>query len=375
MTVPYSPGLEGVVAAQTEISEVDGQGGRLIYRGGYLIEELFGKSFEEIAYLLYVGTLPDEAQLKDFKAMLAARRALNGQARAALGGLNRDVDPMDAMRTVVSAQGAAPGCPKPSLDEAISLTAVAPTVVAAFYRYRQGQAPVEPRQDLGQAANFLYMMDGEEASADRVRYLESYLVLLADHGLNASTFTARVACSTGSDLTSSIVAAIGALKGPAHGGAATAAMSMLELVPSPEAAEQFVLDRLNSHQRLMGFGHRVYRTYDPRARILRELAREGNPSFYAVASKVEETALRELLSRHPERPNATNVDYYSAGVLQAAGFPKDFFTCVFAVSRMVGWTAHVLEYTEKDGRIIRPASEWMGPDPSRRPNRQAAASA
>jgi citrate synthase len=375
MTVPYSPGLEGVVAAQTEISEVDGQGGRLIYRGGYLIEELFGKSFEEIAYLLYVGTLPDEAQLRDFKAKLAAHRALNGQARAALGGLNRDVDPMDAMRTVVSAQGAAPGCPKPSLDEAISLTAVAPTVVAAFYRHRQGQALIEPRQDLGQAANFLYMMDGEEANADRVRYLESYLVLLADHGLNASTFTARVACSTGSDLTSSIVAAIGALKGPAHGGAATAAMNMLELVPGPEAAEQFVLDRLNSHQRLMGFGHRVYRTYDPRARILRELAREGNPSFYAVASKVEETALRELLARHPERPNATNVDYYSAGVLQAAGFPKDFFTSVFAVSRMVGWTAHVLEYTEKDGRIIRPASEWIGPDPERRPNRQAAASA
>jgi citrate synthase len=375
MTVPYSPGLEGVVAAQTEISEVDGQGGRLIYRGGYLIEELFGKSFEEIAYLLYVGTLPDEAQLRDFKAKLAAHRALNGQARAVLGGLNRDVDPMDAMRTVVSAQGAAPGCPKPSLDEAISLTAVAPTVVAAFYRHRQGQALIEPRQDLGQAANFLYMMDGEEANADRVRYLESYLVLLADHGLNASTFTARVACSTGSDLTSSIVAAIGALKGPAHGGAATAAMNMLELVPGPEAAEQFVLDRLNSHQRLMGFGHRVYRTYDPRARILRELAREGNPSFYAVASKVEETALRELLARHPERPNATNVDYYSAGVLQAAGFPKDFFTSVFAVSRMVGWTAHVLEYTEKDGRIIRPASEWIGPDPERRPNRQAAASA
>jgi citrate synthase len=375
MTVPYSPGLEGVVAAQTEISEVDGQGGRLIYRGGYLIEELFGKSFEEVAHLLYVGTLPDETQLKDFKAKLAARRALNGQARAALGGLSPDVDPMDAMRTVVSAQGAAPGCPKPSLDEAISLTAVAPTVVAAFYRHRQGKAPVEPRGDLGQAANFLYMMDGEEAGADRARFLESYLVLLADHGLNASTFTARVACSTGSDLTSSIVAAIGALKGPAHGGAATAAMNMLELVPGPEAAEQFVLDRLNSHQRLMGFGHRVYRTYDPRARILRELAKEANPSFYAVASKVEETALRELLARHPERPNATNVDYYSAGVLQAAGFPKDFFTCVFAVSRMVGWTAHVLEYTEKDGRIIRPASEWIGPDPERRPNRRAAASA
>jgi citrate synthase len=219
------------------------------------------------------------------------------------------------------------------------------------------------------------MLDGEEASADRVRWLESYLVLLADHGLNASTFTARVACSTGSDMASSIVAAIGALKGPAHGGAATAAMNMIEQVPGPEAAEQFVIDRLDKHERLMGFGHRVYRTYDPRARILRDLAEEGNPTFYAVASRVEETALRELVARHPERPNATNVDYYSAGVLQAAGFPKEFFTSVFAVSRMVGWTAHVLEYTQKDGRIIRPASEWVGPDPEGRPDKQAAASA
>lgn len=372
MTVPYSPGLEGVVAAQTEISEVDGQGGRLIYRGGYLIEELFGKSFEEIAHLLYVGHLPSSTELAEFKGKLAARRSLNEQARAALAGLKRDVDPMDAMRTVVSAQGAGPGCPKPDLDQAISLTASGPTAVAAFYRHRQGLAPIEPRPDLGEAANFLYMLDGKEASPDRVRYLESYLVLLADHGLNASTFTARVTCSTGSDLTSSIVAAIGALKGPAHGGAATAAMDMLQEVPGPDAAEQFVIDRLNNHQRLMGFGHRVYRTYDPRARILRELAREGNPDFYAVAFKVEETALRELLARHPERPNATNVDYYSAGVLQAAGFPKDFFTCCFAVSRTVGWTAHVLEYTQKDGRIIRPASEWMGPDPANRPTSAAA---
>src|SRR5438309_1075630 len=171
MTVPYSPGLEGVVAAQTAISEVDGQGGRLIYRGGYLIEELFGRSLEEVAHLLYIGELPNPAQLQDFKAKLAARRALNGQARAALAGLNRDVDPMDALRTVISAHAAAPGCPKPNLDDAISLTAVAPTAVAAFYRHHRGEALVEPRADLDHAANFLYMLDGEEASPDRVRWL------------------------------------------------------------------------------------------------------------------------------------------------------------------------------------------------------------
>ncbi|MDQ6771456.1 MAG: citrate/2-methylcitrate synthase [Candidatus Dormibacteraeota bacterium] len=363
-TVPYRPGLEGVVAAQTGISEVDGQNGRLIYRGGHLIGELAGRSFEEVAHLLWHGELPDAAELTDLKERLAAARALNEQARGALPGLRRDVDPMDALRTLVSAQFAAPGCPKPDLESAVRLTAAFPTAIAAFLRHRGQKEPVAPRPDLGHAANFLYMLDGAEPDAARIHYLETYLVLLADHGLNASTFATRVCASTGSDLASSVVAGIGALKGPAHGGAASAAMRMLDQVASPDEAEGFVTRTLDAHGRLMGFGHRVYRTYDPRAKILRELARESNPAFFAVASKVEETALRELLARHPERPNATNVDYYSAGVLAAAGIPTDFFTCVFAASRVVGWTAHVLEYMETDGRIIRPASEWVGPQPA-----------
>ena len=366
MTVPYSPGLEGVVAAQTEISEVDGTNGRLIYRGGYLIQELAKRSFEEIAYLLWNGDLPDAEQLAPLHQQLVEARALNTAARAALSGLPTDADPMDALRTLLSAQGAGPGCPKPNVTDAIAATAVTPAAIAAFYRRQRGEAPIEPRADLGHAANFLYMLDGREPDADRVHYLETYLVLLADHGLNASTFTARVVASTGSDLFSAVVAAVGALKGPAHGGAATAAMNMLERVGGPENAERFVIDALDRHERLMGFGHRVYRTYDPRAKILRELAERCNPEFYAVASKVEEVAMRELLRRHPERPNATNVDYYSAGVLQAAGFPKEFFACVFAASRMAGWTAHVIEYMARDGRIIRPASEWVGPDPNSR---------
>ncbi|HEY4027235.1 MAG TPA: citrate/2-methylcitrate synthase [Candidatus Dormibacteraeota bacterium] len=364
--MPYSPGLEGVIAAQTEISEVDGQNGRLIYRGGYLIHEVADRPFEEIAYLLWHGDLPGGAQLADFNAKFVARRALRPAARAALAGLPADVDPMDALRTLLSAQGAAPGCPKPSLDDAIGATAATPTCIAAFSRHQRGEPPIEPRADLGYAANFLYMLDGREPDADRVRYLQTYLVLLADHGLNASTFTARVVCSTGSDLWSSVVAAVGALKGPAHGGAATAAMNMIERVGGPEKAERFVIDSLNRKERLMGFGHRVYRTYDPRAKILRDLCAEANPEFYDVAFRVEEVALRELVARHPERPNATNVDYYSAGVLAAAGFRKEFFASVFAASRMAGWTAHILEYMSKDGRIIRPASQWTGPDPEKR---------
>jgi citrate synthase len=363
----FKPGLEGVVAAQTEISEVDGANGRLIYRGGYLIEELAERSFEEVAHLLLTGELPDAGQLADLTARLAACRALNDQARAALSGLAADVDPMDALRTGLSAHGAKPGCPKPSLDEAIEYTAVLPTIVAAFYRQSRGARPVEPRADLGHAANFLWMMTGQDPDPERARWLDIYLVLLADHGLNASTFSARVICSTGADLCSSLVGAIGALKGPSHGGAATAALRMLDQVGGAERAESFVRKRLDDHQRLMGFGHRVYRTYDPRARILRALTERVNPPFHAVASAVEEVALRELHARHPERPNATNVDYYSAGILQAAGFEADYFTCVFAVARVVGWSAHVLEYMARDGRILRPASQWVGADPDARP--------
>ena len=366
MTEPYSPGLEGVVAAQTEISEVDGQHGRLIYRGGYLIHELADRSYEEVAYLLLHGELPGDAQLREFNQKLAERRALKPAARAALAGLPTDADPMDALRTLLSAQGAAPGSPKPSLDAAIAAIAVTPTAIAAYYRHQRGEPAVEPRADLGHSANFLFMLEGREADANRVHYLQSYMVLLADHGLNASTFTARVVCSTGSDLWSAVVAAVCALKGPAHGGAATAAMNMLERVGGPDRAEQFVIDALNRKERLMGFGHRVYRTYDPRAKIFRDICKDANREFYDVAFKVEETALRELLARHPERPNATNVDYYSAGVLAAAGFPTEFFASVFAASRMAGWTAHILEYVTKDGRIIRPTSQWTGPDPEKR---------
>jgi len=366
MTVPYSPGLEGVVAAQTEISEVDGHNGRLIYRGGHLIQELAGRSYEEIAYLLWQGALPDTGQLEEFRRRLAGQRGLNGAALAALAGLPTDVDPMDALRTVLSAHGAGPGCPKPSTAGAVATTAVTPTAIAAYYRHQRGEQPVEPRPDLGHVANFVHMLHGTDPDPSRVRYLETYMVLLADHGLNASTFTARVVASTGSDLWSAVVAAVSALKGPAPGGAATAAMNMIERVGGPVHAVLFVIDALDRKERLMGFGHRVYRTYDPRARILRDLCREANRDFYDVAFKVEETALRELMARHPERPNATNVDYYSAGILAAAGFPKEFFATVFAAARMAGWTAHVLEYMERDGRIIRPASEWVGPDPDKR---------
>ena len=306
----FSPGLEGVVAAKTAVSEVDGANGRLIYRGGYLIEDLApAVTFEETAYLLWHGQLPNKSELDALKQQMAEARQLKDSARAAINALDYDTDPMDTLRTALSAQGATKSLTKPSVDESLALTAVVPTIVAAAHRRRHKRDVIEPRPELSHAANLLWMMDGQEPAKERVHWLDQYLVLLADHGLNASTFTARVVASTGSDLASCVVAAIGALKGPAHGGATFAARTMLDNIGSVENVDKWMADQHAKHARFPGFGHRVYRTYDPRAKILRDLCREANREFYDVAFKVEEVALRELMSRHPERPNATNFDY------------------------------------------------------------------
>jgi citrate synthase len=363
----FSPGLEGVVAAQTAISEVDGANGRLIYRGGYLIEDLAPVAgFEEVAYLLWHGELPDRTELDELRRQMAAARGLNKAASGVLAATDPATDPMDVLRTVVSAQGATKAMTKPTVEEAVALTSVFPTIVAATYRRRQGKEVIAPRGDLSHAANLLWMMEGEEAAAERVRWLDSYLVLLADHGLNASTFAARVIASTGSDLTSCVVGAIGALKGPAHGGATFAARTMLDKVGSAENADKWMHEAHARHERFAGFGHRVYRTYDPRARILREMAKIVDPELHRTAARTEELALEILHEAHPERPNATNVDFWASVVLTGAGIPKEMFTCLFATSRVSGWTAHVLE-SLADLRIIRPASVWTGPAAGKKP--------
>jgi citrate synthase len=363
----FSPGLEGVVAAETAVSEVDGANGRLIYRGGYLIEDLVPiVSYEEAAYLLWHGELPNESQLDALRRQMAADRALNKSARGTLMAMEPATDPMDVLRTVVSAQGASKTLTKPTLEEAIALTAVFPTIVGAIQRRRQGKDIVEPRSDLGHAANLLWMMIGEEPPADRVHWLDTYLVLLADHGLNASTFAARVVASTGSDLASCVVGAIAALKGPAHGGATLAARNMLDKIGSADNAEKWLTEAHARHERFAGFGHRLYRTYDPRAKILREMAKTAQPELQRTAARTEELALQILHEAHPERPNATNVDFWASVVLTGAGIPKELFTTVFATSRVSGWTAHVLE-SLSDLRIIRPMSRWIGPAPGRKP--------
>jgi citrate synthase len=358
----YVPGLEGIIASQTAISMVDGQNGRLVYEG-YVIADLAEEmSFEEVAFLLWEGRLPNRAELEALSTELAANRALMQAANIALDALPTDTDPMDVLRSVVSVQGVEHKLEKPSIPLAIHATASFPTILAMFYRRQLGLEPVKPRRDLGHAANYLYMMNGKESSPDIVRALNTYLVLLADHGMNASTFAARVIASTDSDLISSLVGAIGALKGPAHGGAPAAVIEQLELIGTADNAERWMRDARKRKLKFMGFGHRVYRVYDPRAKILKEMCRRMNPKFYELATRVEEVALQILHEEHPERPQATNVEFYSAGVLQAIGLPKEFFTPTFAVARVTGWSAHVLEQVANN-RIIRPQSEYIGPEP------------
>jgi len=362
--LPRPEGLEGVVAASTALSHVFGEEGRLVYRG-YDIHELAGKaSFEEVAYLLWMGELPTASELADLRAKLGAERPLPDQVIEVIRALPASAAPMDALRTGVSALGAIDDRhfdETPDLDEAIALTAKFPGILAAFFRLRQGLEPVAPIAEMNTAQSYLYQLFGREPDEKHWRPLEVYLTLLADHGMNASTFTARVIASTGSDLCSAITGAVGALKGPLHGGAPSKVLDMLEAIGAAENVDAWLTAALDRGERLMGFGHRVYRAEDPRAEILRGMAREAStPEFFELSRRTEERALTMLHERKPDRRLYTNVEFYSAAVLSAVGLPGDMFTPTFAVSRVVGWTAHVLEQVANN-RLIRPQSEFVGP--------------
>jgi citrate synthase len=359
---PLPNGLEGVVAARTSIGHVFGEEGRLVYRG-YEIRELAGKaSFEEVCYLLWKGKLPNRAELDELNGKMRGQRELSDAAMTALRALPKQANPMDVLRTVVSMVGATlPVEGKPTLDQAIALTARFPTIVAAFDRLRNGQEPVAPNPQLGYAANYLYMLTGMEPEERHVKSLDTYLVLLADHGMNASTFTMRVITSTESDLASAVVGAIGALKGPLHGGAPALVMDMLDAIGSVDNIRPWVDNTLNGGGKLMGFGHRVYRTTDPRAEILREMARQAStPEFFKLAKGTEDYAIKELNRRKPDRRLYTNVEFYSAAVLHSVGLPRGLYPATFAVSRISGWTAQALEQLQNN-RLIRPQSEYVGP--------------
>jgi citrate synthase len=357
-------GLEGVVAATTRLSSVDGEAGVLLI-AGFPVEDLAPVArFEEVVYLLWNGTLPQRDELAAFARRLAARRALPAAAldllRAAAG---RRVPVMDALRMAAGTLSLAPGAGDPR-EDGVLLVAAFPTIVASYWRLLQGQEPVAPREELGHAASFLHLLSGEEPAPERARGIETYFNTVVDHGFNASTFAARVIVSTRSDLVSAVTGAVGALKGPLHGGAPGPALDMVFEIGSAGRAEAVLRDKLARGERLMGFGHRVYRVRDPRADVLAEAAErfyrnEGDPGVYDLARSVEATALRLLREHKPDRRIDTNVEFYTALLLHGLGLPTELFTPAFAIGRIAGWVAHGLEQLAH-GRLIRPQSEYVG---------------
>lgn len=352
-------GLDGVVAASTRLSHVDGERGELVIAGFHVGELAAYATFEETTWLLWHGALPSARQLEAFRSGLAASRGLPAATLSLLRECaDARIEPMDALRI-------AAGTLSLTSSDECAIVARFPTIVAAFWRLQSGTEPLAPRNDLGHAANFLYMLSGEVPDPERVRALETYLNTVVDHGLNASTFTARVITSTGSDLVSSIVGALGALKGPLHGGAPGPALDMVFEIAEASRAEAILRRKIDAGERLMGFGHRVYKVRDPRADVLaaaaeRLFTRAGDMSLYTLARAVEATAIRLLEEHKPGRRLQTNVEFYTALLLHGLGLDVPLFTPTFAISRVSGWIAHAMEQ-KRANRIIRPQSEYSGP--------------
>ena len=352
---PYSPGLEGVIGAESAIGLVDGANGRLLYQGYPIVQLVEHGSYAAVANLLWTGTWDAEATLP---AAPVPRPVL-----AALRELPRSASPMDALRTAVSVWGATQELAwPPTVEQARALTTFSPSALAAFGRLRRGLEPVDPDPSLGLAASFLQQLNDAAPDPAAARALDAYFIVGAEHGLNASTFTARVITATRSDIASAICGAIGALKGPLHGGAPSEVISQLHEIGDPENAERWVREAVGRGERIMGFGHRVYRAYDPRAAALRTVA-EGMGSmadWLDVAVKVEDTVLRVLAELKPGRVIKTNVEYYAAAVLQGVGLPPELFPATFALARHAGWTAHVIEQAGAN-KLIRPDMHYTGP--------------
>lgn len=364
LEVPVDSGLQNVVAAATHLSSVDGLAGELVI-AGFLLEEIApNATFEEMVYLLWNDHLPNAEQLAAFNAELVANRALAPVTVDVLrAAAKQKVAPMDALR--MGASTLSLGLKGDDMRAgAVRAVAAFPTIVAAYWRLQDGLEPVAPRDDLGHAANLLYMLKDEVPTEAQTRALNTYLNTVVDHGLNASTFTARVIISTDSDMISALTGAVGALKGPKHGGAPGPALDMVFEIGKPENAEPYLREKLGRGDVLMGFGHRVYKVRDPRADVLHVAAEKFFESgegqdLYKLALYVEKVALRLLEEYKPGRNLQTNVEFYTALVLHGIGLPSDLFSSMFAVSRVAGWSAHCFEHAAS-GRIVRPQSVYTG---------------
>ena len=358
----FKAGLEGVVVAETKLSSVRGDVGQLIYCG-YDIDELAGNAtFEEIVYLLYHQKLPNQAELDELKATLAGKREVPEPVITLIKDLPKDARPMHAIRSAVSALGcfdsnADDNSLEAAREMSLSLLAKIPVVTAYFHRIRQGKEIVHPDPSLSEAENFLYMIDGEKPSKDKADTIDMCYILHADHGFNASTFSARVTIATLSDMYSAITSAIGTLKGPLHGGANEGVIKMLQEIGSLDKVDAYVEDALANKQKIMGIGHRVYKVLDPRAPHLKRMAKKltaelGETKWIDMSERIAEMML--------ERKNLNaNVDFYSATVYYSLGIPTDLFTPLFAIARTAGWTAQVLEQLAEN-RLIRPRAKYVG---------------
>ena len=358
-------GLRDVYIDNTWSSFIDGDIGKLLYRG-YSIHDLAEKStFEETVYLLLYGKLPTHKELDDFDAVLRANRTIPDEVVKVVE-LVKNSHPMDVLRTGMSALSAfdpevGDNSVEATLRKGIRMTAMAPTIVAAHHRLRQGLEPVAPNPDLNQAGNFLYMLLGEEPDQETMKLLDVDFILHAEHGINASAFGARVTASTNSDLHSAVVTGIGVLKGPAHGGAAEEVMKMSLEIGNPENAEEYCRNILDNGGRIMGFGHRVYRAEDPRARHLRERSRDlsekvGQPKWFQILTYVEEVAMVP----YRERGIYVNVDFFAGSIYYLLGIPEDLFISIFAMGRIPGWTVQVMEQLS-DNILLRPRLLYQGP--------------
>ena len=358
-----SAGLRGVVAASTAIGDVNGEQGILIYEGLNIHDLARHSTFEEVIYLLWHGHLPKRAELEEFRKSITCCMDLPPELIEMMRGFPRNAEPMDTLRTAVSAmdffdRSAHDTSREASVRTATRMTAQLPTIVAAAERLRQGLEPMRPNPELNIATNFLYMLKGEMPSAEDARIFDVCLILHADHELNASTFTARVVAATLADIYGAVTAAIAALSGPLHGGANTNVMKMLLEIGDLDKAEDYIKSALDAKKKIMGFGHAVYRTEDPRATHLRRFSQElgermGETKWYEMSRKVEEIVMREK-GLYP------NVDFYSASTYYMMGIPLDLYTPIFAISRISGWTGHILEQYANN-RIIRPRAEYVGP--------------
>lgn len=366
-------GLKGVQVTDTEIGDVRGSEGFYHYRQYSAVELAEKRSLEDVWQLLLDGSLPsDQSERENFLALVRSNRNLPGAMASELPGIVAAApaaNPLDSLRTGVSLLGSAWAL-RPIWDltedqirrDLIRIAAATPTIVAAAHRLSKGLDPVDPDPSLSHAANYLYMVTGETPEPEAARALEQYLILTVDHGFNSSTFTARVIASTGADVAAAVVGAVGALSGPLHGGAPSRALDTIHDIGTPERAEEYIRGLLGRGERIMGFGHAVYRTEDPRSAMLRGVAQRLGGGLVDLAVQVEKTVLEVLAETKPERPLYTNVEYYAGVVMDRCGLPEEMFTPTFAVSRVIGWSANIAEQA-RERKLIRPSARYVGPPP------------